>query len=110
MCIDRVHSISTGYGMPQMSRWNWYTHGLHLERIKDDFRIRCQIERFVDKVTRTLYTMQRDLIVPQPDEAHKALTIDTFARELDELDYSTRAANPTRESSNNTPICSNMLT
>ncbi|GAB7344581.1 hypothetical protein MBLNU457_3077t1 [Dothideomycetes sp. NU457] len=88
-----AQNISTGYGMPQMARWNWYTHGIHLDRIASAFRNRCLIERFNDKVTRTLYTMQRDLIV-QTDEAHRSLTIDMFARELEEVEALVRAANP----------------
>ena len=92
-----AQNISTGYGMPQMARWNWYTHGIHLDRIAPTFRNRCLIERFNDKVTRTLYTMQRDLIV-QTDEAHRSLTIDMFARELEEVEATVRASNPSRES------------
>lgn len=37
--------------------------------------------------------MQRDLIV-QVDEAHRSLTIDMFARELEELEYNVRNNNP----------------
>ncbi|KAK8198635.1 hypothetical protein M8818_006502 [Zalaria obscura] len=76
-----AQNISTGYGMPQISRWNWYTHGLHLDRISATFHNRCLIERFNDKITRTLYTMQRDEVI-KVDEAQRALTIDMFAREL----------------------------
>lgn len=92
-----VSSISTGYGMPQLSRWNWYTHGIHLDRISPTFNNRCLIERFNDKTTRTLYTMQRDLVV-QVDEAHRALTIEMFGRELEELEYTIRKTNPSRKS------------
>jgi hypothetical protein len=80
---DRMHTwvavnliaqnTSTGYGMPQISRWNWYTHGLHLDRISGAFRNRIQIERFVDKVTRTCYIMQRDEFVAG-DEAQRWLS------------------------------------
>ena len=88
-----AQNVSTGYGMPQLARWNWYTHGLHLDRISPVFRNKCIIERFNDKVTRTLYTMQRDLIV-QTDEAHRALTIDMFARELEEIEGMVKAQEP----------------
>jgi len=92
-----AQNVSTGYGMPQLSRWNWYTHGIHLDRISPVFRNRCIIERFNDKITRTLYTMQRDLIV-QTDEAHRSLTIDMFSRELEEIEAVVKASNPSRES------------
>lgn len=88
-------SISTGYGMPQISRWNWFTHGLHLDRISPALVNRCNVERFIEKTTRALYTMQRDEVGPI-DEAQRALTIDTFGREYDELSTTTQAANPTQ--------------
>lgn len=93
-------SISTGYGMPQISRWNWYTHGLHLDRISATFHNRCLIERFNDKITRTLYTMQRDEVI-KVDEAQRALTIDMFAREYEELEIIIRSKNATRKSAFN---------
>ncbi|KAF4552760.1 Fungal Zn(2)-Cys(6) binuclear cluster domain-containing protein 7 [Elsinoe fawcettii] len=88
-----AQNVSTGYGMPQISRWNWFTHGLHLERISPALKNRCLIERFIDKITRTMYTMQRDLIV-QNDETQRALTIDMFAREYDELEGTIKQSNP----------------
>ena len=88
-------SISTGYGMPQISRWNWFTHGLHLDRISTALSNRCKVERFIEKTTRALYTMQRDEVGPS-DEAQRALTIDTFGREYDELQTSIRAADVTQ--------------
>lgn len=87
-------SISTGYGMPQISRWNWYTHGLHLDRVSPVFRNRCQIERFIDRVTRTLYTMQRDQAI-QGDEAQRSLLIDTIGREYEELGTTIRTSSAT---------------
>jgi hypothetical protein len=89
-CNLIAQNTSTGYGMPQISRWNWYTYGLHLDRISAAFRNRIQIERFVDKVTRTLYIMQRDEFVAG-DEAHRALLIDTLGREYEELETSISA-------------------
>ncbi|KAJ9621914.1 hypothetical protein H2203_006795 [Taxawa tesnikishii (nom. ined.)] len=88
-----AQNVSTGYGMPQISRWNWYTHGLHLDRISTAFRNRCLIERFNDNITRTLYTMQRDDIV-KVDEAQRALTIDMFTRQYEELEIVVRDSKP----------------
>lgn len=51
------------------------------------------IERFVDKITRTLYTMQRDLIIPT-DETARAMTIEMFSREYEELESSLKQCNP----------------
>ncbi|KAF2151762.1 hypothetical protein K461DRAFT_257205 [Myriangium duriaei CBS 260.36] len=88
-----AQNVSTGYGMPQISRWNWFTHGQHLDRISPLLKTRCLIERFVDKVTRTLYTMQRDLNLAA-DETARALTIDMFSREYEELESSIKQSNP----------------
>lgn len=90
MCNLVAQNISTGYGMPQISRWNWFTHGLHLDRISPALVNRCRVERFIEKVTRALYTMQRDEVGPS-DEAQRALTVDTFGREYDELSTSIQA-------------------
>ncbi|KAK3114668.1 hypothetical protein LTR53_006797 [Teratosphaeriaceae sp. CCFEE 6253] len=77
--------VSTGHGQPPVSRWAWYTYGLHLDRMKSELGIRCQIEKFVDTVTRTLFTMQRDHIV-EVDQAQRGLQIDMYARELNEME------------------------
>ncbi|KAL1305699.1 hypothetical protein AAFC00_007289 [Neodothiora populina] len=94
VCNLVAQNISTGYGMPQISRWNWFTHGLHLDRISPALVIRCKIERFIEKITRALYTMQRDEVGPV-DEPSRALTIDTFGRECDELRTTVQAAGAT---------------
>ena len=86
--------VSTGQGQPPLSRWAWYTYGLHLDRMKSELHTRCQIEKFCDMVTRTLFTMQRDHIV-EVDEAQRGLQIDMYARELNEMELtimSTRAS------------------
>ena len=93
-CNLIAQNISTGYGMPQISRWNWFTHGLHLDHISPALVNRCKVERFIEKTTRALYTMQRDEVGPS-DEAQRALTIDTFGREYDELQTSIQASDAT---------------
>lgn len=77
--------VSTGMGQPPLSRWAWFTYGLHLDRMKPELQTRCQIEKFNDTVTRTLFTMQRDHIV-EVDQAQRGLQIDMYARELGELE------------------------
>lgn len=100
--------------MPQISRWNWYTHGLHLDRISTAFRNRCLIERFNDNITRTLYTMQRDDIV-KVDEAQRALTIDMFTRQYEELEIVVRDSKPppsrmcARATADSTTPCPSLL-
>lgn len=92
---DRLHTwatvnivaqnVATGQGQPPLSRWAWYTYGLHLDRMKPELQTRCQIEKFCDMVTRTIYTMQRDHVV-EVDQAQRGLQIDMYARELGELE------------------------
>ncbi|KAK3726143.1 hypothetical protein LTR37_000291 [Vermiconidia calcicola] len=103
---DRLHTwatvnivaqnVATGQGQPPLSRWAWYTYGLHLDQMKAELHTRCQIEKFCDTVTRTLFTMQRDHIV-EVDNAQRGLQIDMYARELGELELtilSTRQSSP----------------
>ncbi|KAF2859441.1 hypothetical protein K470DRAFT_258926 [Piedraia hortae CBS 480.64] len=77
--------VSTGQGQPSLSRWAWYSYGQHLSKMKPALQGRCQIEKFVDTVTKTLYTMQRDHVV-DTDEVQRALQIDMYASELAELE------------------------
>ncbi|KAI7672201.1 hypothetical protein KC318_g3018 [Hortaea werneckii] len=77
--------VSTGQGQPPLARWAWYTYGLHLDRMKPELHTRCQIEKFCDTVTRTLFTMQRDHLV-EVDQAQRGLQIEMYARELNEME------------------------
>lgn len=80
-----AQNVATGQGQPPLSRWAWYTYGLHLDRMKRELDTRCRIEKFIDTVTRTLFTMQRDHIV-EVDQAQRGLSIDMYSRELGELE------------------------
>ena len=103
---DRLHTwatvniiaqnVATGQGQPPLSRWAWYTYGLHLDRMKPELHTRCQIEKFCDTVTRTLFTMQRDHIV-EVDQAQRGLQIDMYARELGELELTILATRSSRK-------------
>ena len=80
-----AQNVATGQGQPPLSRWAWYTYGLHLDRMNSHLDTRCRIEKFVDTVTKTIFTMQRDHIV-EVDQAQRGLSIDMYARELGELE------------------------
>lgn len=80
-----AQSVATGQGQPPLSRWAWYTYGLHLDRMKPELHTRCQVEKFCDTVTRTLFTMQRDHVV-EVDQAQRGLQIEMYARELNEME------------------------
>ena len=104
---DRLHTwatvnfvaqnVSTGQGQPALSRWAWYTYGLHLDQMKAELHTRCQIEKFCDTVTRTLFTMQRDHVV-EVDQAQRGLQIDMYARELGELELTILSTRSSRKS------------
>ena len=103
---DRLHTwavvniiaqnVATGQGQPPLSRWAWYTYGLHLDRMKPELHSRCQIEKFCDTVTRTLFTMQRDHIV-EVDQAQRGLQIDMYARELGEMEVTILSTRSSRK-------------
>lgn len=104
---DRLHTwatvnivaqnVATGQGQPPLSRWAWYTYGLHLDQMKAELHTRCQVEKFCDTVTRTLFTMQRDHVV-EVDMAQRGLQIDMYARELGELELTILSTRNSRES------------
>lgn len=89
--------VSTGQGQPPLARWAWYTYGLHLDRMKSELHTRCQIEKFCDTVTRTLFTMQRDHLV-EVDQAQRGLQIDMYARELNEMELTIMSTRSSRKS------------
>ena len=92
-----AQNVATGQGQPPLSRWAWYTYGLHLDSMKPELHTRCQIEKFCDTVTRTLFTMQRDHIV-EVDQAQRGLQIDMYARELGEMELTILSTRSSRES------------
>lgn len=104
---DRLHTwatvnivaqnVATGQGQPPLSRWAWYTYGLHLDQMKNELHSRCQVEKFCDTVTRTLYTMQRDHIV-EVDQAQRGLQVDMYSRELGELELTLLSTRSSRKS------------
>lgn len=91
-----AQNVSTGNGQPPLSRWAWFTYGLHLDRMKPELQTRCQVEKFVDTVTRTLFTMQRDHIV-EVDQAQRGLQINMYSRELGELEVTVLSTSNSRE-------------
>ena len=92
-----AQNVATGQGQPPLARWAWYTYGLHLDRMKRELDTRCRIEKFIDTVTRTLFTMQRDHIV-EVDQAQRGLSIDMYSRELAELETTLLSAGASRMS------------
>ena len=90
-----AQNVATGQGQPPLARWAWYTYGLHLDRMKRELDTRCRIEKFIDTVTRTLFTMQRDHIV-EVDQAQRGLSIDMYSRELGELETKLLSAGASR--------------
>lgn len=92
-----AQNVATGNGQPPLARWAWFTYGLHLDRMKPEIQTRCQIEKFCDNVTKTLYTMQRDHIV-EVDQANRGLQIDMYGRELNELEITVLSTSSSRKS------------
>jgi hypothetical protein len=99
-----AQNVATGQGQPPLARWAWYTYGLHLDRMKRELDTRCRIEKFIDTVTRTLFTMQRDHIV-EVDQAQRGLSIDMYSRELGELETTLLSAGASRKLIDNMYSC-----
>lgn len=93
-CNIVAQRVSTGRGQPPLSRWAWFTHGLHLHRMNEQLRKHCEIERRADNITRTIFTMQRDHIV-EVDQAQRSLQIDLLGRDLNEHETSVLAQGST---------------
>lgn len=91
-----AQNVATGQGQPPLSRWAWFTYGLHLNQLKPELHTRCQVEKFCDTVTRTLFTMQRDHIV-EVDMSQRGLQIDMYARELGELELTILSTRSSRK-------------
>lgn len=90
-----AQNVSTGHGVPQLSKWNWHTSGSATGTITPLFRNRCLVEKFVDKVTRTIYNVQRDEAATKADNATRMVYIDNLRQEYSALETLINSQEPT---------------
>src|ERR1700744_3903831 len=83
-----VCSVATGYGQPPSTIYDWALEPASLNdadyRLPDDLRIRLRIEKFCDRVTKSLYSSK-----PEPAEfisAEKLVIVQILESELREME------------------------
>lgn len=87
--------MATGYGQPPSTVYDWTLDPLGFDEV--NFKLppeaerRILIERFCNKVTKTLYSNRLDP-VGLADDAHRSVLTTLLARELEELEQKLRGA------------------
>ena len=80
--------VSTGYGQPASTLYDWTLEPdpsrEESYQIPAELGARLNIEKFCDKVTRTLYSNRNDPL-GLLDDGHRIATVVLLNRELDEL-------------------------
>jgi hypothetical protein len=85
---DLLYSVATGYGQPATTIYDWALEPASLRdadyRLPDDLAIRLRIEKFCDRVTKSLYSSK-----PEPAEfmsADKLVVVQILENELNEME------------------------
>jgi hypothetical protein len=88
--------VSTGYGQPSSTLYDWtLSSNDSLDpnfKLPEDMRPRLEIEKFCDRITRSLYTNRRDPVGLTSD--HERSTMISFlSRDFEELEEQLRTQN-----------------
>ena len=87
--------MATGYGQPPSTVYDWTLDPLGFDeanfKLPPEAERRILIERFCNKVTKTLYSNRLDP-VGLADDAHRSVLTTLLARELEELEQKLRGA------------------
>ncbi|CAL5866522.1 uncharacterized protein PFLUO_LOCUS731 [Penicillium psychrofluorescens] len=88
ICNIVAQNVATGYGQPPSTNYDWALEPASLTdadyRLPDDLRIRLRIEKFCDRVTKSLYSSK-----PEPAEfisAEKLVIVQILESELREME------------------------
>ncbi|BCR94428.1 putative C6 transcription factor (Leu3) [Aspergillus luchuensis] len=96
VCNIVAQRVATGYGQPPSSVYDWTLSSNDSMdpnfRLPDDIRSRLEIEKFCDKVTKSLYTNRRDPVGLCSDQERSTL-ISFLSRDFDELENQLKAHN-----------------
>ncbi|PWY73755.1 C6 transcription factor [Aspergillus sclerotioniger CBS 115572] len=88
--------VATGYGQPPSTVYDWTLSSNESMdpnfRLPHDIRPRLEIEKFCDKVTKSLYTNRRDPVGLCSDQERSTL-ISFLSRDFDELENQLKAQN-----------------
>ncbi|KAJ6131481.1 C6 transcription factor (Leu3) [Penicillium sp. IBT 18751x] len=95
ICNIVAQRVSTGYGQPPSSLYDWTLSGESSDvnfKLPGDIKPRLEIEKFCDKITRSLYSNRRDPVGLSSDQ--ERLTMISFlSRDFDELEEHFKSQN-----------------
>ncbi|KAJ5132225.1 hypothetical protein N7448_006383 [Penicillium atrosanguineum] len=95
ICNIVAQRVSTGYGQPPSSLYDWTLSGESLDKnfkLPGDIKPRLEIEKFCDKITRALYSNRRDPVGLSNDQ--ERLTMISFlSRDFDDLEEQFKSQN-----------------
>ncbi|PYH92433.1 hypothetical protein BO71DRAFT_357272 [Aspergillus ellipticus CBS 707.79] len=96
VCNIVAQRVATGYGQPPSTLYDWTLSSTDSMdpnfKLPDDIRPRLEIEKFCDKVTKSLYTNRRDPVGLCSDQERSTL-ISFLSRDFDELENQLKAQN-----------------
>ncbi|OOF96035.1 hypothetical protein ASPCADRAFT_146632 [Aspergillus carbonarius ITEM 5010] len=96
VCNIVAQRVATGYGQPPSTVYDWTLSSNESMdpnfRLPHDIRPRLEIEKFCDKVTKSLYTNRRDPVGLCSDQERSTL-ISFLSRDFDELENQLKAQN-----------------
>ncbi|PYI01979.1 hypothetical protein BO78DRAFT_400916 [Aspergillus sclerotiicarbonarius CBS 121057] len=96
VCNIVAQRVATGYGQPPSTVYDWTLSSNESMdpnfRLPNDIRPRLEIEKFCDKVTKSLYTNRRDPVGLCSDQERSTL-ISFLSRDFDELENQLKAQN-----------------
>jgi hypothetical protein len=91
-----VNRVSTGYGQPPSTLYDWTLGGSELVdhnfKLPQEIQNRLEIERLSDKVTKTLYTHRRDPVGLSSDP-ERPILVSFLVRDLEDLEDRLRSCN-----------------
>lgn len=90
-----IFSVSTGYGQPPSSLYDWTLSGNSLDpnfKLPGDIKSRLEIEKLCDKITKALYNNRRDPVGLSSDQERSTM-ISFLSRDFDELEEQFKSQN-----------------
>ncbi|PLB34319.1 putative C6 transcription factor (Leu3) [Aspergillus candidus] len=96
MCNVVAQRVATGYGQPPSTLYDWTLSSSESAdmnfKLSEDIRPKLEIEKFCDKVTKSLYTNRRDPVGLCSDQERSTL-ISFLSRDFDELENQLKSQN-----------------
>ena len=94
--IKNNYRVSTGYGQPPSTLYDWTLSSSDSSdpnfKLPGDIKLRLEVEKFCDKITRALYTNRRDPVGLTSDRERTTL-ISFLSRDFDDLEEQLKSQN-----------------